>query len=268
MADEPNAEPVVAAPPEPQEPEPVVTESAPTPEPPHPLQPGGARFEEVYARMKQAEERVARFEGMLSAQQRPVTPNQPTLVDPQQLQALVDQGRITPMQAADFLAKQNAQQIATQTTLAAIQAQQLNAKLQSASQEVNQYIDRIPSLRDNLSAEFKRVSDEAYRISDEMGQPVTDLRVQRLALRAVYGPLERLAQAGQHREQSRSASVPHVESGVGRSPAPATRGDDPLKDVDPTYLQFWQARGYTREQMLEEAKYIPKGRRVRPGATV
>ena len=40
----------------------------------HPLKPGGARFEEVYARMKQAEDRVARVEGMYQQalnQQRP-----------------------------------------------------------------------------------------------------------------------------------------------------------------------------------------------------
>jgi len=237
----------------------------------HPLKPGGARFEEVYARMKQAEDRVARVEGMYQQalnQQRP-QPQGPVYVDPTQLQALIDQGRITPMQAADVLSKQNAQYAATQSTMAAIQAQQLNSKLQSASQDVNGYLDKIPSLRDNASQDFQRVSAEAYRVSEDMGLPVTDLRVQRVALRAVYGPLEKMQAAAQARQQSRDASLPHTETSVGTSvgsrQAPVVKGGDPLKDVDPTYIKFWQGRGYTREQMVEEAKYIPQGRKVRPG---
>ena len=264
MADEPVIEPVV----EPIVPEPVAAEPEPTPEP-HPLEPGGARFNEVYARMKQAEERAARMEGALQqAQQQPrPQPQGPVYYDPAQLQALVDQGRITPMQAADVLSRQNAQQAATQTTIAAIQAQQLNAKIVSAFGEVNQYIDKVPSLRDSSSQDFQRVSQEAYRVAEDMNLPVTDGRVQRVALRAVYGPLDRLAAATQARQQSRDASLPHTESGAGGGGAPPpTKGGDPLKDVDPTYIKFWQGRQYTREQMIEEAKYIPKGRKVRPGA--
>lgn len=262
MADEPVVEPVV----EPTVTEPVAAEPEPQ-EPTHPLAPGGARFEEVYARMKQAEERAARMEGALAQSQQQQRPAQqgPVYADPAQLQALVDQGRITPMQATDILSRQNAQQAATQTTIAAIQAQQLNAKIQTAFSEVNQYLDKVPSLRDSNSQDFQKVSQEAYRVAEDMNLPVTDGRVQRVALRAVYGPLDRLAAASQARQQSREASLPHTESSVGRAaPSGTPKGPDPLKDVDPTYLKFWESRGYTREQMIDEAKYIPKGRKVRP----
>ncbi len=236
-----------------------------TTETPHPLQPGGARFEEVYARMKQAEDRAARMEGALAQAQQQQRPAQqgPVYVDPAQLQALVDQGRMTPMQAADVLSKQNAQQAAAQYTIAATQAQQLNAKITSASQEVNQYIDKMPTLRDSASPDFIRVRDEAYRLSDDMGLPVQDFRVQRAALRTTFGSLDRLASATQVRAQSRDASLPHTESGAARGPSAAKPGSDPLKDVDPAYVSFWKSRGYTQEQMLAEAQYIPKGRKVR-----
>lgn len=264
MADEPVVEPVV----EPIVPEPVAAEPE-SQEPVHPLAPGGARFEEVYARMKQAEERAARMEGALQqaqTQQRPAQQT-PTYFDSTQLQALVDQGRITPMQAADVLSRQNAQQAATQTTIAAIQAQQLNAKIVSAFGEVNQYIDKVPSLRDSSSQDFQRVSQEAYHVAEDMSLPVTDGRVQRVALRAVYGPLDKLAAANVARQQSRDASLPHTESSAGSGGGSQTgKTPDPLKDVDPAYIKFWQGRGYTREQMVEESKYIPKGRKVRPGA--
>ena len=262
MADEP-IDSVVPAP----DPEPVATEPEPTPET-HPLEPGGARFNEVYARMKQAEERAARMEGayqQLQQQQRP-QPQGPVYVAPEQLQALVDQGRITPMQAADLLSRQNAQAAATQTVTQAVQLQGLATKLQAANAEVNQYISKVPNLRDNTSQEFQRVAEEAYRLSDDMNLPVTDPRVQRAALRAAYGTLDKIAATQTARAQTRDASLPHVETRTGGRPATPASGTDPLKDVDPTYLAYWERKGYSRDRMLEEAQYIPKGRKVRTGS--
>src|SRR6266446_10446407 len=74
---------------------------------PHPLEPGGPRFEEVYRRMKEAEardmenrDRIARLEGQAQVLTRqPSQPQQQTFT-PDQLQALVDQGRISPAQMA------------------------------------------------------------------------------------------------------------------------------------------------------------------------
>ena len=263
MADEPVAEPVTP------EPEPIASVE---PEPTlHPLAEGGARFNEVYARMKAAEDRASRMEGMLQQQQtqQHAPASGPQYIDPNALQAFVDQGRITPMQAADILSKQNAQIAATQTTMQAVQFQTLAGKLQSAKTEVDQYISKVPALRDTASQDFQRVAEEAYKLSDDMGLPVTDLRVQRAALRAAYGSLERMTSQQQSREQSRAASIPPVDTRPGGAPArgmaPST---DPLKDVDPTYVEFWKKRGYTQAQMIEEAKFIPKGRKVRQGAGI
>ena len=262
MADEP-VEPVVDEPVEPVV-TPEVVDETPQ-ETPHPLQPGGARFEEVYARMKAAEERAARMEGMWqqSQKQQAPPPQQPVQVDPTQLQALVDQGRITPMQAADILSRQHAQTYATQITLQAVQTQQLAQKLQTAKSEVDAYIQKLPSLRDQSSPEFQKVADEAYRLSDDMGLPVTDLRVQRAALRATYGSIDRIQTQQRAREVSRDASLPHTESGVGgsRGQAPQTNGADPLKGIPQHYLDFWKSRGYSRERMVEESKYIDAKKR-------
>ena len=264
MADEPEvvepAEPVT---------EPVVTEPEPHVEP-HPLAEGGARFNEVYARMKQAEERATRMEGMLAAQQPRPQQTGPQYIDPNQLQALVDQGRITPMQATDILSRQNAQAAAVQTTTQAVQLQALAQRLQSAKTEVDQYVTKMPTLRDTTSPDFQRVSEEAYRLSDDMNLPVTDLRVQRAALRAAFGSLERVTNSQHTRQQSRNDSIPHVETRAGGSPRTAggPPSSDPLKDVDSTYIAFWEKKGYTREQMIAEAQYIPKGRKVRQGSGV
>ena len=154
------------------------------------------------------------------------------------------------------------------TTTQAVQLQALAQRLQSAKTEVDQYVTKMPTLRDTTSPDFQRVSEEAYRLSDDMNLPVTDLRVQRAALRAAFGSLERVTNSQHTRQQSRNDSIPHVETragGVGSSPRGTAPSNDPLKDVDPTYIAFWERKGYSREQMLDEAQYIPKGRKVRQG---
>ena len=260
MADEPVAEPVVT--------EPVVETPVETPaETPHPLSPGGPRFEQIYAQMKDERDGRLRAEAEAAALRQRMQPQQqsPQYIDPNALQAYVDQGRITPMQATDILSKQNAQIAATQTTMQAVQYQTLAGKLQSAKVEVDEYMSKIPALRDNTSQDFQRVAEEAYRLSDDMGLPVTDLRVQRAALRAAHGSLDRITLQQQSREQSRAASIPPVDTRAGGARGPMAPSTDPLKDVDPTYVEFWKKRGYTQAQMIEESKYIPKGRKVRQG---
>lgn len=232
----------------------------------HPLAEGGVRFEEVYARMKAAEERerekdarLARLEGAMQARQ----PQQVQFTSEQAadfLQAKVDRGELTPMQAANALSKLNAQQAAVNTTMQAVQMQQLNARLASASQEVNTYIEKVPALRNNASLEFAKVSEAAYALSDDMGLPVSDLRVQRAALRQVYGGLDRMASAAGARRESREASLPHTETHVGGSAGKvAAKGDEAWKkDVPAEYLAFWEKRGYSAERMKQEAPYVTR----------
>ena len=260
MADEPveTPEPVV---------EPVVAEVEPVAEV-HPLSEGGARFNEVYARMKAAEDRAQRMEGFIQAQQQQHTqqrqPTGPVVFSHQQLQQSVDQGQITPMAAADILASQRSQQNAVAVTVEAERMRTLNDKIIKAGNEVNQFIERIPSLRDNMSAEFQKVATAAYAAADDMGLPVTDVRVQRVALKQVYGSLERVAQQSKDKQVSRDASLPHVESNVGSAGKQVDKGADPLKGVPSEYLEFWKKKGYTRERMIDEAQYVTRAPRKMP----
>ncbi len=252
MADEPAVEDVVVP----------AAEVVDPPAPPHPLEEGGARFNEVYARMKAAEERATRAEAeraALAVQQRPAQPVQPAYYQPQQLQEMVDRGQITQAVMADMISKQNA----TATVMQVAQITQHNQRMAQASDEVHKYIAKVPALMDVNSAEFKKVADEAYRISDDVGAPVSDLRVQRMALRAVYGSLDRMAARGSAQEQSRNASLPHVETASGATGRPVTGKVDPLEGVPAEYLEYWKKRGYTREKMIEEAQYVDKTRSVR-----
>lgn len=237
-------------------------------EAPHPLKPGGVRFEDIYARMKQSEERerekdarIARLEGAMQATQRPQGQQRMPVYTPQQLQAAVDAGQISPMQASDIISRQNA----TATALQMAAAQVHGTRIQSASAEVQAYINKIPKLGDPNSAEFARVSKEAYRIADDLNVPVTDARVQRVALRAVYGSLDRIAANDSARSASREASLPHTETGVGGTGRPAApKADDALKGISQKYIDFWTKKGYSRERMVQEAKYVTKEPRSHP----
>lgn len=260
MADEPVVEPVV------EEVPPVAVVPEPEAEI-HPLAEGGARFNEVYARMKQAEERATRAEAeraaVLVQQQRQTQQSQAQPFTPEQaaayLQQQVDRGQMTPMDATNALSQFNARRIANETAVQVQQITQLNTRLQAASVEVQQYIEKVPALRNNASPDFAKVSDAAYALSEDMNLPVSDLRVQRAALRQVYGSIEKMAQASTVRAATRDASLPHVETGAGGRPtgAPA-KADDGLKGISQKYIDFWTKRGYTRERMIEEAKYVDR----------
>mgnify|MGYP001607787052 CR=1 FL=1 len=236
----------------------------------HPLEPGGKRFQEVYGDWRSEQQRAQRAEAEIAALRQQMQPRQPQQYTPEQiaayLQQQIDQGQITPMAAANALSQFNARQVATQTAMQVEQIRTQGAKLQAAGTEVNQYIARVPSLKDTNSDEFKRVSEAAYSASDDMGLPVTDLRVQRRALREVYGTLDKMAKNDGERESSRRASLPHVETSAGgtRQPAAPAGADAWKKDVPADYLTYWKQRGYSEQQMKDEAKYVTKApRKVR-----
>ena len=235
----PPVEPVVVVPPDP---------------PAHPLAPGGVRFEEVYREAKQAKsenqdlrERLARLEG--AAAVKPAA-EAPKFYTPQQLQGMVDRAEITPAIMADQLAWQRASE-ARRATLDDVKTYE---RAQGALREVEQYLAKLPALHDRSSSDFTRVAQAARDIAQDTGREVSDPVVQRLALRATYGPLDRLAAAAQTREAARQQTDPFAESGGGGGQHAST--PTPLKDVPKEYLEHWKTLGYTQAQMIEEAAFV------------
>ena len=252
----PNTETVIETPVSPIGETPPVSET-PAPDP-HPLEPGGRRFEEVYARMKDAErraqeqaERVARLEGQVSVAQRPAQPQQ-QFYSVEVIQAAIDRGQITPAAGAQQLAWQQTQ-IAGQQYAAQARIQE---QIKTALAEVRQYMDKIPALNDSGSPEITKVANAARDIAEEMGLTMDDPRVQRRALRETFSTLDRVTARAKTQEADRQSRVPHAESGGGGGAAlVVTNGDDPLKGVDPKQLAYWKRLNYTPAKMAEEAKY-------------
>lgn len=251
-------EPVVAEP----EAEPVVVEAEAEPQAkPHPLAPGGVRFEQVNAQKNEAErqlaemrDRVARLEG---AVQRPTpttpAPTQQTYT-PQQLQTLVDQGQITPALMADQLAWQRTQQGNAQM----LQTLKWQRTAETALAEVTQYIGKLPALTNTASPEFQRVATAAGEIAEEMGLTIQDPRVQRRALRETFGSLEKLATVGKAGEFNRAHADTHAETGGGGGAAPSAKKSDPLAGVSKVQLDYWKSKGYTQKMMEAEAPFVKR----------
>ena len=136
---------------------------------------------------------------------------------------------------------------------------QTQEKTRTATQEIRTYLDRVPSLANQSSPEFTKGALVAWEIGDELGLPVSDPRVQRRALREVFGTPEKLTETGRVQEFGRTQAATHTEiSGGGQSVTGKHTQVDPLKDVDQRYLQEWERLGYTRERMIQEAKYIKR----------
>ena len=187
---------------------------------PHPLEPGGKRFDEVYGRMKSAEreamemrDRLTRLEGQAQVLAQPKPASQKTWYEPQELQTLVDQGRITPAVMADQIAWQRNQQ-GQQQVMQTLKWQQT---AQTALTEVNQYIEKMPALGQTSSPEFSRVARAAHEIADEMGLTVQDPRVQRRALRETFGTLDKMTKVETTGKFNRDHADTHAETGGGGS---------------------------------------------------
>lgn len=229
---------------------------------PHPLEPGGKRFAEVYGEMKDARreaqdlrERLARVEGQISVQKPATTPQ---FYTSQQLQAAVDTGKITPAQMSDQLAWQRAYE-SEQRVEQKLEAKQ---RAQSALNEINQYVDKVPALMQTTSPEFQKVSQAAREIAAEWGKEVTDPLVQRRALREAMGSLEQLTKVKKAAETPRGNANMDGESRGSNGQSGGAPKADPLKDVPQMYKDHWKRLGYTEKQMIDEAKFI-KPRRVR-----
>jgi hypothetical protein len=163
----------------------------------------------------------------------------------------VDRGQITPAKAAEQLAWQQAQ--LAQRELLATQATQM--RVQEAGREVNQYKDKIPALLNPSSPEMAKVSRAVYEIASDMNLPTSDLRVQRRALRETFGSLDKITKTSEVREMTRRSADTHAEtsSSAGSAKPPSK---DPLSGISQRHLEHWKRMGYTRQQMIEEAKYI------------
>src|SRR5574341_1025801 len=180
------------------------------PSQPHPLSPGGVRFEQIYARAKTAEaelilEKEARIRAeaerdLLKQGTVPTTTHTQTAREytNAELEAMVIEGRATRDQVDDYKEQRMEKRLAAKLQAQQEQSTREHSRLQTINSELGEYLNTIPNLADQNSNERKMVRDEYSWLLSIHGADDTKLtptEKQSLILNAtrnVFGPVRTL----------------------------------------------------------------------------
>ncbi len=264
MADEPN-EPVQEPVQDPVvEPEGDPLETPPAEEPisaePHPLEPGGDRFKQVYARAKHAEEKADRLEREVSEMrtvqaQATQTTTQASLE--QQVEAAVEAGTMTQLQAIKLLSRQYAKEEAKATVKQETQVTTDRQRLQEASNGIQAFVNVAPDIETLSHPKINEVKAHYNTLIQRGHQP--GLPTELLSLEMTFGSPEKLKRA---RNPSDRTTTP-MTSGGSSAPAAVPQGKSDLKGIPQRYISYWEARHYSHEDMVAESKYLTTEQKAR-----
>lgn len=172
----------------------------------HPLSPGGPRFEQVYARGKQAEreaqalrERLVAAEAKLDVLSGKAEPkNEDIEYSWDQLETFISQGRISRAEAnqhrEDVLERKRAKKANDEFAARTQEA----SRHQALSSTLQAYIAAVPAILQEDSADRQRLDTEFDWVAGVQGKDVAKLTdteraaIQLTALRNVYGPVDSL----------------------------------------------------------------------------
>lgn len=237
----------------------------------HPLEPGGKRFNQVYARAKDAEarlqserERAARLEGELEALKR--TPSKPETATPprytaSQLQAMIDEGKATVGQVLAYQEETLKKELAATVEQKVAETLSTNQRGSTVQTELNEYKTLVPEALQVGTPENQKVLKEfSYLVN--LGYDRNDPRTEVLAARAAFGDTTSLKTkiAAKAIPTGRDTMQDTTASG---KPKPSEK--DPLKDLTARERQHYQHmidRGVYAgwAEVKEELAFVPKKR--------
>lgn len=225
----------------------------------HPLEPGGKRWNEVYARAKRAEaalqrEREQRIRAETELEVRKQTPASPApsgerVLSWDELEKGIETGQLTRAQANDYRDGVIERRVTEKLEKKVMATTSDQTRGQSLSSELTRYKQAVPNIvqlgtpeRDKLESEFAWQLS-TYGVTDPRTLTATQrTSLELAATRAVFGPVESL---------ERKTTVPkretHQETSgdTGRSTGPVK---DSLNDLSPDEKAF-----YTK--MIKLGKY-------------
>lgn len=236
----------------------------------HPLEPGGKRFNQVYARAKDAEarlqserERAARLEGELEALKRtpakPETATTPPRYTAAQLQAMLDEGKATVGQVFAYQEETLKQELQAQVEKKVSETLSTHQRGNTVQQEIQEYRSLVPEALQAGTPENQRLVREMnYLVS--LGHDGNDQRTALIAARAAFGDPESLKtkRAAKAIPTGRDTMQDTTASG---KPKPSEK--DPLKDLTARQRQHYQHmidRGVYAgwAEVKEELAFVPK----------
>lgn len=220
--------------------EPIVEPAAlPETPPVHPLSPGGVRFDQVYARGKQAERDLAaerekriaaeaKLEALSTRPTKPETGNEEYSWS--QLNEFIAAGRITLADAQAHREGVLRKQLLKEAKAELKQDVSATDRLNVLNRGFYEYVTAVPSLTNPTSPERLRVEEEFNWLVDAQGVDLRTLKdvdrkaLELTALRTVYGSVDAL--------KKRSTPVPALETHQGISGGiPPERKPNPDQDL-------------------------------------
>jgi hypothetical protein len=246
-------------------------DGAQKPEAKHPLEPGGTRWNQMYARTKDAEaklqserEQRARLEGELEAMKR--QPAEPKTATPprytaSQLQAMIDEGKATLGQVLAYQEETLKKELTAEVDKKVSETLSTHQRGNTVQSELQEYKTLVPEALQAGTPENQKVLKEfSYLVN--MGYDRNDPRTEVLAARAAFGDPTSLKAKRDAKAIPIGRDTMQDTTASGK-PKPSEK--DPLKDLTSRQRQHYQHmidRGvYTGwAEVKEELAYVPKRR--------
>lgn len=231
---------------------------------PSPLEPGGKRFKQVYARAKDAESKLqelreakARLEGQLEATRTAPAVPEPK-VEPRltwtQLEAGIADGKITQAQALEYRDETLRQEFDRKLQ----EDRRTRDRSTTVSGELAQYKQVVPEILSPGTPERQRVEQEfTYLVN--LGYDAKDLRTELLACRNVLGDIQKVKERREARNIPSGRSTMQDIAAPGK---PKPDAKDPLKDLTGAERKHYQKmidRGVYKgwSEVKEELLFVP-----------
>lgn len=251
-------------------------EPAASGETPSPLEPGGERFKQVWARAKSAEAKAAelaaevqrereeriRYEERLKAQEEAKAKSEPKYTWAQ-LEQFIEAGQIDRGRAMDIYAAQLKKE-AKEEALREIESKiQTTAKASTVLSEIERYKRAMPEIAQPGTEERQRVEREYAYMVQVLGFPPTHA-TELAATRAALGDVETVERKVQARKTATKESFMETHSSTHK---PQPKGKDPIEQLDERQRAHYQKMISTGrysgwDEVRKELEWQPPSLRV------
>lgn len=188
---------------------------------------------------------------------RPQLPKSPVYTTTQ-LQAAVDAGTISIVEAADYLAEQRARQTADRVVRQERTRDDESSRQGRAQELIDKYVEVAPWLMDKHDAKRKPLESEYARLIDPNGiyRLPDNTTTEALLLEKTLGSLESFKAKARLNRTAGSNTDFHTESGAGgatQAPRPANGSVDMTK-MPKHFVDFWDKSGTPVKEREKETK--------------
>lgn len=196
----------------------------------------------------------ARAEAIKETAPRPEKASAPRAYSMQEIQAAVDAGTISPVEAADYLAKQRAEEVASRVLNEERTRVDVESRHSTALTQVKAYAELAPWITDRTDSRFAQLDSEYRKLTDPNGlyrlpqSPATDL----LVLEQVLGPITKLRKKSEVVVQRDT----HTEAGAGGNGTQFKpgAGNGVLAKAPKNLVDFWDRTGTIQKDREAELK--------------